>query len=132
VVPTGQAPETGAVGGQVRLTTRIRGARLPSAAYPTRGRYPKDRARSHTFVKPDLVKVYCRIHSQMSAAALVLDHPFFSEPNDDGTFALPNVPSGEYTLVGWHERVGERTVAVRVEPGKTTDIELSLPVEDSR
>ncbi|MBI4484698.1 MAG: TonB-dependent receptor, partial [Acidobacteria bacterium] len=69
---------------------------------------------------------------QMSAAVLVLDHPFFRVPNDDGTFEVPNVPSGEYTLVGWHERVGERTVAVRVEPGKTTDVELSLPVEDSR
>jgi len=40
------------------------------------------------------------------------------------------VPPGEYALVGWHERVGERRVSVRVERGKVATIDLSLPVED--
>lgn len=209
MAPRGQAPETGAISGHVKLTTRIRGARLPSAVYPTRGvprhdppvlsetrnvvvylkavafrgtlpvtttdmrqenetfvphviaitrgstvnfpnadpifhnvfslsrnatfdlgRFPKGQIRGEKFLKPGLVKVYCRIHSQMSATILVLDHPYFSVPNDDGMFALRNVPAGEYSVVGWHERVGERTTTIRVEPGKTVDVELTLPVED--
>ena len=96
------------------------------------GRYPQDRTRSATFTKPGLVKVFCRIHSQMSATIMVLDHPFYTVPGDDGAFALRNVPPGEYTVAGWHERVGERVETVRVEPGKTTDVALTLPVEDAK
>lgn len=96
------------------------------------GRYPRGQTRSEKFAKPGLVKVYCRIHSQMSATILVLDHPFFDVPNDDGSFSLANVPVGQYTLVGWHERIGERTASIRVEAGKTTNVELTLPVEDSK
>jgi plastocyanin len=96
------------------------------------GRYPKDRARDATFTRPGLVKVYCRIHSQMSATIMVLDHPYFTVPGEDGGFALRNVPAGEYTVAGWHERVGERTLTIRVEPGKTTDVALTLPVEDPK
>jgi plastocyanin len=96
------------------------------------GRYPEGHSRAETFSQAGLVKLYCRIHSQMSATILVLDHPYFATPNDDGTFRLPNVPPGQYTVVGWHERVGERTASIRVEAGKTAEIDLTLPVEDPR
>jgi hypothetical protein len=45
---------------------------------------------------------------------------------------LPEVPVGKYTIVGWHERVGERSGTVEVQANRTTSIELSLPVEDAR
>jgi hypothetical protein len=60
----------------------------------------------------------------------VLDHPYFTIPALDGTFELTNVPPGQYTLVGWHERVGERQATVRVERGTASVVDLSLPVED--
>ena len=103
---------------------------LSRAATFDLGRYPEGHARSEKFPNAGLVKVYCRIHSHMSAAILVLDHPYFATPDDEGTFRLPDVPPGSYTIVGWHERVGERAVRVRVEPGRQTDVELTLPVED--
>ncbi len=34
--PRGQAPDTGSIAGHVKLTPRIKGAALPSTAYPTR------------------------------------------------------------------------------------------------
>jgi plastocyanin len=105
---------------------------LSRAATFDLGRYPRGQARSETFEKPGLVKVYCRIHSQMSATIVVMDHPYFAVPADDGAFALKNVPPGTYTLVGWHERVGERSIDVRVEPGEVTEVAMTLPVEDER
>ena len=48
------------------------------------------------------------------------------------TVALPHLPAGDYTLVGWHERVGERIASVRVERGRAVRVDLSLPVEDAR
>jgi len=76
------------------------------------------------------VKVFCDIHSHMSASILVLDHPYFAIPATDGAFELPNIPAGRYTLVGWHERVGERTLSVRVDAGQVSTVNLTVPVED--
>jgi plastocyanin len=103
---------------------------LSSAASFDLLRYPRGQSRSRQFSKPGLVKVYCHIHSHMSATILVLDNPYFTTPEIDGTFTLANLPPGEHTIVGWHERVGERRATVRVERGKTSTVDLSLPVED--
>jgi plastocyanin len=105
---------------------------LSSAASFDLRRYPRGQSRSQQFPKPGIVKVYCHIHSHMSATIVVLDHPYFTIPETDGTFELPNVPPGEYTVVGWHERVGERRARVRVERGRAATVDLSLPVEDIR
>ena len=103
---------------------------LSSAATFDLRRYPKGQSRSQTFSKPGIVKVYCNIHSHMSATILVLDNPYFAIPGLDGTFELSNVPPGQYTVVGWHERVGERRATVKVERGKAATVDLSLPVEE--
>lgn len=103
---------------------------LSSAGNFDLGRYPMGRSKSATFAKPGLVKVYCHLHSQMSASIRVLDHPYFTIPEPDGTFRIPNVPAGSYTIAGWHERVGERTMPVAVVGGQTASVFLSLPIED--
>lgn len=105
---------------------------LSSAATFDLRRYPRGQSRSQAFPKAGIVKVYCNIHSHMSATILVMDNPYFTIPALDGTYELPNVPPGDYTLIGWHERVGERRSAVHMERGRTTTIDLALPVEDSR
>jgi plastocyanin len=103
---------------------------LSSAATFDLRRYPQGQSRSQLFPKAGIVKVYCNIHSHMSATILVMDNPYFTIPALDGRFELANIPPGQYTLVGWHERVGERRAPVRVERGKATTVNLSLPVED--
>jgi plastocyanin len=95
------------------------------------GRYPQGKSRPRTFTKAGLVKVYCHIHSHMSATILVLDHPYFAVPDLDGSFTLANVPAGRYTIVGWHERVGEQSEPIQVEAGRAATIDLSLPVGDA-
>ena len=94
------------------------------------GRYPDGQSRTRQFTKPGLVKVYCHIHSQMSATILVLEHPYFVTPDDDGGFVMPQVPPGQYTLVAWHERVGEQSSRISVQAGETSTVELKLPVMD--
>src|SRR5262249_1302692 len=98
---------------------------LSSAANFDLGHYRQGESRSLKFAKPGLVKVYCHIHSHMSASILVLDHPYFALPEADGKFTIPNVPTGKYTIVGWHERVGEHSGTIEVEGGRTASIDLS-------
>ena len=93
------------------------------------GRFPRGESRSRTFTRPGLVKVYCHLHSQMSASIMVFDHPHFTIPKDDGRFVLADVPAGEYRLSAWHERIGESSRNLLVEAGRTATIEFALPVE---
>ena len=103
---------------------------LSRAANFNLGRFERGQSRSREFTKAGTVKVYCDIHSHMSATILVFDHPYFTIPELDGSFELPAVPVGQYTLVGWHERVGERSERIRVEAGKATSIDMNVPVVD--
>jgi plastocyanin len=103
---------------------------LSSAASFNLGRYPPGQSRTQVFNKAGIVKVYCQIHSHMSATILVFDHPYFAIPDVDGTYELTGVPAGAYTVIGWHERVGERPMPVKIERGKTSTVNLSLPLED--
>jgi hypothetical protein len=96
------------------------------------GRYPSPQTRTRTFIRSGLVKVFCHIHSQMSASIVVFDHPFFAAPDGTGTFVLRDIPPGQYTIVGWHERIGERSRPIEVTAGQSVDVTLSLPVEELR
>ena len=93
------------------------------------GRYPRGESRSRTFSRPGLIKVYCHLHSQMSASIMVFDHPHFVIPETDGHFTLADVPAGEYRLSAWHERIGESAKSIVVEAGRIVRIEFALPVE---
>ena len=103
---------------------------LSRAASFDLGRYPRGGSRSRTFTAPGLVKVYCHIHSHMSASIMVFDHDHFRVPAEDGTFALDGVPAGTWQLSAWHERIGESLRQVRVEPGGRAQVEFALPVDD--
>jgi plastocyanin len=104
---------------------------LSRAATFDLGRYPEGKSRTYVFNKAGLVKVFCHIHSHMSATILVLDHSYFATPVADGTFTITDVPPGAYTIAGWHERIGERTGQVTVQAARTATIDLFLPVEDA-
>ncbi len=93
------------------------------------GRYPRGQSRTRVFAQTGLVKVYCHLHSHMSASIMVFDHPYFTVPGGDGTFSLHDVPAGEYRISAWHERIGESPKTIRVEPGAAVRVEFSLPVE---
>ncbi len=82
------------------------------------GRYPRGQLRSVTFDKPGIVKVYCDIHTYMYATILVLDNPYFSVPDQDGNYRIPNVPPGHYRLSFWYGRKLVETRPVTVSGGE--------------
>ncbi|MEO8482505.1 MAG: hypothetical protein ABI634_09870 [Acidobacteriota bacterium] len=95
------------------------------------GRYPKGRSKSRVFERPGLVKVFCHLHSQMSAMIRVFDHPYFAIPGADGDFSIPDVPTGDYDVVAWHERVGEVTLHTTVSATRPATLTFSLPLTDA-
>ena len=92
------------------------------------GRYPKGQSRTVTFARPGTVQVFCHIHSDMSASVLVLQNPYFAQPTDDRRYAIDDVPEGDYTIVGWHDRAKPVVRRVHVTAGQTSTVDFNIPV----
>jgi plastocyanin len=67
------------------------------------GRYAAGHSKSVRFTTPGIVRVFCDIHSHMSAFILVFAHRFFAVTDDDDRYHLDGVPPGTYTLAVWNE-----------------------------
>lgn len=67
------------------------------------GRYAAGRSKSVRFDRPGIVRVFCEIHSHMSAFILVFNHRYFAVTSADGRYQIGRVPPGRYTLVAWNE-----------------------------
>jgi plastocyanin len=63
------------------------------------------------------VQFKCDVHPWMSAYIFVMDHPFYAVSGSDGQFEIKNVPAGNYTLVAWHEKLGEVEQQITVADG---------------
>jgi len=68
------------------------------------GLYKPGTSKSVSFNRAGVVRVFCNIHAAMSAVIVVLDTPWFATTTQDGSFRIPDVPAGEYTLHVFHER----------------------------
>jgi plastocyanin len=74
----------------------------------------------------DVIKFKCDVHPWMTAYVAVEPHPFFAVTGDDGTFTIPKVPAGRYTLEAWHERYGTKTTDIVVEGNKPTEAKFEF------
>jgi plastocyanin len=78
---------------------------------------------SHTFTTREvMVSMKCDVHAWMNAYVGVLEHPYFAVTGEAGTFNLPNLPPGTYTIEAWHERLGVQTSQVTVGPKESKDV----------
>ena len=96
------------------------------------GLYPPGSTRSVRFTREGVVRVFCNIHSSMSALIVVLATPFFAVTRSDGSFEIRDVPPGQYELSVFHERASEatlhaltRTTGVGADPVNLSPIVIS-------
>jgi hypothetical protein len=79
------------------------------------------------FDKPEvMVKIKCDVHGWMLAWAGVLPHPFFAVTAADGSFTIPNLPPGTYTIEAWQEKLGTQTQQVTVGDKETKTVSLAF------
>ena len=80
-----------------------------------------------TFTKPEMfLKFKCDVHPWMFAWVSVFDHPFFAVTEKDGSFKIPNVPAGKYTLQAVHRKAGSTTQEIEVKEGQPAKVDLTL------
>jgi plastocyanin len=80
-----------------------------------------------SFDKPEeFVKFQCDVHPWMFAWVSVMDHPYFAVSGKDGSFKIPNVPAGKYTVQAIHRKAGKTTQEVEVKEGEPLKLDFAL------
>ena len=91
------------------------------------GRYAAGRSKWIRFDKPGIIRVFCDIHSHMSAFILVFSHRYFAVTDSEGRYRLDNLPPGTYNVVAWNETTREESRKVVVpESGGDVEVNFSL------
>jgi plastocyanin len=67
------------------------------------GTYGLGATKGTTFRKLGQVAILCNVHPEMEAYILVLQNPYFAQPDSSGKFRIENVPEGDYVLKAWYE-----------------------------
>lgn len=90
------------------------------------GRYPSGQSKAVRFDRPGVVRVFCEIHSHMSAFILVFAHRFFAVTGRDGAYRISGIPPGGYTVSVWHPVLAAEPRTVVIPEGGTGEISLDF------
>jgi plastocyanin len=91
------------------------------------GLYPPGGTQKVHFTREGVVRVFCNIHSTMSAVILVVNTPWHAVTGRDGAFRIDDVPPGDYTLRVWHERARQEALDELGRKLSVTTAGLALP-----
>jgi plastocyanin len=81
-----------------------------------------------TLARAGVVRILCELHrAWMSAYIVVTTTPYFAVTDHEGGFVIDGLPVGAYSVRFWHERLGQLSGSVVVEPARTSTVEISFP-----
>jgi len=83
-------------------------------------------SKSIRFDRPGIVRVFCDIHSHMSAFILVFGHPYFAVTDTQGRYHIDNVPPGSYGVIAWNEGNPSDAKPVTVPDGAAAELDFAL------
>jgi len=86
------------------------------------GLYPVGTAKTVTFDRPGLSRIFCNIHPNMAAYVMAVESAYFAVSDSQGQFAMAGVPIGSYTYRAWRPGGQTTTGTVAVEGGKRLEI----------
>lgn len=102
-------------------------------------KYNPEWNQTHPANAPPIVKTFSRAevlipfkdnqHPWEKAYVAVMDHPFFAVSDEYGRFEIRGLPPGTYTLVVWHERLGEQQLKITVAPGEIRNSDFTFDSE---
>jgi hypothetical protein len=94
------------------------------------GTYQNGQSKTRRFDVAGLARVHCNIHPEMTAHVLVLNTPLHAVSTRDGSFCIPDVPDGTYTLRVWQALSDEQRQTIEV--GSAHPAAIDLAVRESK
>lgn len=76
--------------------------------------------------QPEFIEVKCNIHPWMHGWFAVLKTSHYAVSGADGTFTLPNLPPGKYTVTAWHEPDAVLTKDITITGNETKTLDFSF------
>lgn len=73
-----------------------------------------------------VVGVHCNRHDFMQSWLYVVTSPYFSISDDEGAFAIDQVPPGHYELIAWHPALGLKRQEVNVSQGGIVEVTFTF------
>ncbi|MCP5038672.1 MAG: hypothetical protein GY945_13855 [Rhodobacteraceae bacterium] len=78
------------------------------------------------------IAINCEAHNFMFGFMMAPTHPYAVVVGDDGSFAIDNIPAGDYTLIAWHPRYGLKEVEFSVADGAAAEANFSFSDADAQ
>ena len=67
------------------------------------------------------ISLNCEAHSFMFGFIMAPSHPYAVVVNEDGSYAIDDIPPGEYTLKAWHPTLGVREADMTIAENATSE-----------
>jgi plastocyanin len=77
---------------------------------------------SEKYDKMEFIPVKCNVHPWMHGTFAVMKNKHFAVTGEGGTFTLPNLPPGKYTITAWHEPDETQTQEVTITGSETKTV----------
>ena len=74
---------------------------------------------SYAYDKEEFIPVKCNVHPWMQGYLAVLKTSHFAVTHEDGTYTLPELPPGKYTVTAWHELYGTQSREITISGDET-------------
>ena len=69
------------------------------------GTWPQGETKTYTFKKECAAVLLCKVHPEMEAYDVAVPTPHFATAQADGSYRIPDVPDGSYTVKVWHPKL---------------------------
>src|SRR5271163_4134339 len=76
--------------------------------------------------KAEMIPVKCNIHPWMHGTFAVLKNSHYAISSGDGSFTLPNLPPGKYTITAFHESYGDQSQDVTISGSETKTVSFTF------
>jgi plastocyanin len=75
-----------------------------------------------SYEQAEFIPVKCNVHPWMHGTLAVMSNSHYAVTGAGGSFSLPNLPPGKYTITAWHESYGQQSQEVTISGSETKTI----------